>query len=72
MLENEAAKQGVGVSTFVRQLAEGELVRVRRARIEAEAEGVAAYLAAHPTAFDDDDPAEWFSPPDDGTERVVR
>jgi hypothetical protein len=71
-LEDEAAKRGVGISTFVRQLAEAELVRVRRARIEAEAESVAAYLAAHPTAFDDDDPAEWFSPPDSGTKHVDR
>jgi hypothetical protein len=71
-LEEEAAKRGVGISTFVRQLAEAELARVRRARIEAEADSVAAYLAAHPTAFDDDDPAEWFSPPDSGTEHVAR
>ncbi len=65
ILDGEAAAQGVGTSTFVRQLAEAELRRIRRARIEAEAETVAAYLAEHPTAFDDDDPADWFAMPAD-------
>lgn len=63
VLEEEAAAQGVGISTFVRQLAETELRRVRRAAILAEGEAVAAFLAEHPSAFDDDDPAEWFTPP---------
>ncbi len=64
LLDEEAAAQGVGSSTFVRQLAEAELTRVRRARILAESKAVAAYLAEHPTAFDDDDPVEWFTPPE--------
>jgi hypothetical protein len=63
LLEEEATRQGVGVSTFVRQLAEAELKRVRRSSIRAEADALSAYLAAHPTAFDDDDPDDWFSPP---------
>ena len=65
MIEEEAGRQGVGVSTFVRQLAEAELRRVRQASIRAEGDAVGAYLAAHPTAFDDDDPHDWFSPPED-------
>ena len=65
ILEDEATAMGVGTSTFVRQLAEAELTRVRHARIKAEAESLAAYLTANPTAFDDDDPAEWFAPPSD-------
>jgi rubrerythrin len=63
ILEDEASRRGVGISTFVRQLAEAELKRVRRAAFHAEAEALAAYIAQHPTAFDDDDPADWFVPP---------
>ena len=70
VLEDEAARRGVGISTFVRQLAEAELRRVRHATIKAEADALGAYLAAHPTAFDDDDPADWFSPPAVGGEAV--
>ncbi len=63
ILDEQAAAAGVGISTFVRQLAEAELMRVRRAQIMAAGEALADYLAENPTAFDDDDPAEWFSPP---------
>jgi hypothetical protein len=63
LLEQEASRQGVGISTFVRQLAEAELKRVRQSSIRAEADALNAYLAAHPAAFDDDDPDEWFSAP---------
>ena len=63
-------RKALGASTFVRQLAEAELTRVRRARILAESRAVAAYVAEHPTAFDDDDPAEWFSPPEPPQRRL--
>ena len=58
-LETEAAARGIGIATFVRQLAEAELQRVRHERIRNEARAVTTYLAEHPTAFDDDDPSEW-------------
>jgi uncharacterized protein (DUF1778 family) len=49
-LEAAARAQGKGVSAFVRELAETEARRVRRAAIRAEGERVVAHLAEHADA----------------------
>jgi len=46
-LEAAAHGQGKGLSTFVREIAEAEARRMRRAAIRAEGERVVAHLAAH-------------------------
>ncbi len=45
-LEAAARAQGVGLSSFVRDLAEAEARRLRRAAIRAGGERVVSYLAA--------------------------
>lgn len=49
-LEAAAREQGKGLSAFVRELAEAEARRVRRAAIRAEGDRVMAHLAARPQA----------------------
>jgi uncharacterized protein (DUF1778 family) len=49
-LEAAARGQGKGLSTFVREIAEAEVRRMRRAAIRAEGERVVGYLAEHPEA----------------------
>lgn len=49
-LEAAARRQGKGLSTFIRELAEAEARRVRRAAIRADGDPVMAHLAAHPAA----------------------
>lgn len=50
VLEEEARRQRKGLSAFVREVAEAEARRVRRASIRAEGERVVSYLADHPEA----------------------
>lgn len=49
-LEEVARKQGKGLSSFVRDLAEAEARRLRREAILADGQRVMAHLAAHPEA----------------------
>jgi hypothetical protein len=60
MLEDVARERGVGLSTYLRELAEIEAKRVRRERIRAQSRAVGAYIASSPEgrAFHDD----WGTP----------
>ncbi|MGH3448253.1 MAG: DUF1778 domain-containing protein [Nocardioidaceae bacterium] len=49
-LEVAAQGQGKGLSTFVRELAEAEARRARRAVIREDGDRVVAHLAEHPGA----------------------
>lgn len=46
-LEAAARRQGKGLSTFVREIAEAEARRVRREAIRADGDRVVAHLAEH-------------------------
>lgn len=50
VLETAAHRQGKGLSAFVRELAEAEARRVRRAEIRADGDKVVAHLAQDPEA----------------------
>lgn len=50
VLEAAARGQGKGLSAFVRELAEAEARRARRAVIRADGERVVAHLTQHPEA----------------------
>jgi uncharacterized protein (DUF1778 family) len=52
-LESAARNEGKGLSAFVREIAELEAQRMRRAVIRADGEQVVAYLAEHPQARDE-------------------
>lgn len=52
-LERAAHDHGKGLSAFVREVAEAEARRIRRARIRADGDEVVAYLASHPEARDE-------------------
>jgi hypothetical protein len=47
-LEGAAKERGVGLSTYLRELAEIEAKRVRRERIRAQSRAVGAYVASSP------------------------
>ena len=47
-LEAAAKERGVGLSTYLRELAEVEARRVRRERIRAQSRAVGAYVASSP------------------------
>jgi len=47
-LEDAAKERGVGLSTYLRELAEIEARRVRRERIRAQSRAVGAYVASSP------------------------
>ena len=49
-LQELARARGLGVSALVRELAEAEALRARRAAIRTEGERIAEYLATHPKA----------------------
>jgi hypothetical protein len=49
-LENEAKQRGVGLSTYVRQLAAEEAKRLRRERIRQQSVEVGQYVATSPAA----------------------
>ena len=59
-LEDAAKERGVGLSTYLRELAEIEAKRVRRERIRAQSRAVGAYVASSPAgqAFYED----WGTP----------
>ena len=66
-LEDAARERGIGLSTYLRELAAQEARRVRRERIRAQSRAVAAYIAETPEAeafFDD-----WGTPATDGERR---
>jgi uncharacterized protein (DUF1778 family) len=64
LLESEAKARGMGLSSYLRQLAAAAAHNVRRARIRAESEAVARHVAANPDArtFVED----WGTPGSDG------
>lgn len=49
-LESAAQERGVGLSTYLRELAVTEAKRVRRERIRAQSRAVGAHIAATPEA----------------------
>ncbi len=49
-LEAAARERGVGLSTYLRELAAGEAKRLRRQRIRAQSKAVGAYVASSPEA----------------------
>jgi hypothetical protein len=61
-LQDAATRSSVGVSTYLRQLAEAKARRIRRERIRAQSRAVADYVAqnAEAQAFYED----WGAPPD--------
>lgn len=50
VLEAAARRRGSGLSAFVRELAEAEAERLRKAAIRSEGERVLVHLAEHPEA----------------------
>ena len=64
-LEQAAKAKGIGLSTYLRELAVDEARRVRRERIREQSRAVGAYLtsSAEGQAFY----AEWGTPTADGT-----
>ena len=50
VLEEEAHRQGKGLSAFIREVAEAEARRVRQEIIRADGDRVVAHLASHPEA----------------------
>jgi uncharacterized protein (DUF1778 family) len=64
-LESAAKQRGIGLSTYLRQLAADEAKRVRRERIRQQSNDVGRYVADSPDAqaFY----ADWGSVPPDGT-----
>jgi predicted transcriptional regulator len=63
-LEEAAKARGIGLSTYLRELAANEAKRVQRERIRAQSRAVGAYVAAAPEgrAFY----AEWGTPTTEG------
>jgi hypothetical protein len=49
-LEDAAKERGVGLSTYLRELAEIEAKRVRRERIRTQSRAVGAHVASSPEA----------------------
>lgn len=66
-LENAARQRGIGLSTYLRELAVNEARRVRRERIRAQSHAVGSYVASSPEgrAFYED----WGTPNSDGGTR---
>lgn len=66
-LETAARMRGIGLSTYLRELAVNEAKRVRRERIRTQSRAVGTYLAASPEgrAFYED----WGSPTAEGGNR---
>ncbi|MBS1224115.1 MAG: ribbon-helix-helix protein, CopG family protein [Proteobacteria bacterium] len=63
-LEEAAKARGIGLSTYLRELAVDEAKRIRRERIRAQSRSVGAYIAASPEglAFY----ADWGTPTAEG------
>lgn len=49
-LEDVARERGIGLSTYLRELAADEARRIRRERIRAQSRAVGAYVASSPEA----------------------
>ena len=49
-LEDEARSRGIGLATYLREMARQAATEVRRARIRAESERVAQHVAQDPAA----------------------
>jgi hypothetical protein len=49
-LESAAKERGIGLSTYLRELAAAEAKRVRRERIRAQSRAVGDYVASSPEA----------------------
>lgn len=66
-LEDAARQRGIGLSTYLRELAVDEARRVRRERIRAQSRAVGAYVASSPEgrAFYED----WGTPNSDSEPR---
>ncbi len=66
-LEGAAKERGIGLSTYLRELAAAEAKRVRRERVRAQSRAVAAYVASSPEAraFHED----WGTPTAEGKAR---
>lgn len=47
-LEDAARARGIGLSTYLRELAANEVKRLRRERIRAQSRAVGAYVASSP------------------------
>ncbi|ACI99703.1 ribbon-helix-helix protein, CopG family protein [Rhodospirillum centenum] len=60
ILEDAARDRGVGLSTYLRELAETEAKRVRRERIRAQSRAVAEHIARSDDAADF--VRDWTSP----------
>lgn len=50
-LESAARERGIGLSTYLRELAAAEARRVRRERIRAQSRAVVEYVAVSPEAW---------------------
>jgi len=61
MLESAAKERGVGLSTYLRDLATEEARRIRKARIRAQSETVGRYVAMSPEGAGFY--ADWGTPP---------
>ena len=66
-LEDAAKARGIGLSTYLRELAANEAKRLRRERIRDQSRAVGAYVATSPEAqrFYD----QWGTPPAEGERR---
>lgn len=66
-LEGAARERGIGLSSYLRELAAAEAKRVRRERVRAQSRAVAAYVASSPDAhaFHED----WGTPTAEGGAR---
>jgi hypothetical protein len=66
-LETAARARGIGLSTYLRELASAEAMRLRKARIREQSRQVADAVAADPEAarFHDD----WGTPSAEGLDR---
>lgn len=50
IVKAEAARRGIGLSTYIRDLVNEEAKRLRKARIRARTKEIAAYIESNPEA----------------------
>ena len=60
-LESAAKERGIGLSTYLRDLASEDARRIHKARIRAQSESVGRYVATSPEASEFY--ADWGTPP---------
>jgi hypothetical protein len=63
-LEDAARERGVGLSTYLRELAANEAKRLRRERIRAQSQAVGAYVEVCPEA--QEFYSDWGTPSSEG------